>query len=33
VTVIVQSLADIGLARLVGDARAYINLTRPCGRR
>ncbi len=26
-TVIVQSLADIGLERLVGDARAYINVT------
>jgi c-di-GMP phosphodiesterase len=26
--VIVQSLADIGLERLVGDARAYINVTR-----
>ena len=27
-TVIVQSLADIGLERLVGDSRAYINVTR-----
>ena len=27
-TVIVQSLADIGLERLVGDTRAYINVTR-----
>src|ERR1700750_2556417 len=26
-TVIVQSLADIGLERLVGDARAFINVT------
>lgn len=27
-TVIVQSLADIGLERLVGDSRAFINVTR-----